>query len=85
MPVTAHKFAGKGAAAEMDSSGNVAIMASAADGENAKTVPESADPSASLLGLAFSQSAALVVVVTQPLLSVTAATLLLAKPHRVAF
>lgn len=80
----ANKFAGKGAATVTDSIGNVAIMTSAADNENAKTLPESADPSASLLGLAFSPSAALVVVVTQPLLSVTAATLLLAKPHRVA-
>ncbi|KAA6416848.1 MAG: hypothetical protein FRX49_13191 [Trebouxia sp. A1-2] len=47
------------------------------------TLNRAANQSASLLGSAFSPSAALVVVVTQPLLSVNAATLLFAIPQRI--
>jgi len=78
MPVIAHESAGKGPAAVTDSSGNVAITSIAAAGaESENTNPNrAADQSASLLELAFSPSAALVVVAALPLLSVTAAALL---------
>ena len=68
-----------------NSSGSVAIVTSAAagaDGENVN-LNRAANQSASLLGSALSLSAALVVVVTLPLLSVTAKAHLPANPQRV--
>jgi hypothetical protein len=70
-----YRFVGKRAAAVTDSSGNAATTTNAADDENASSNRE-ADWSAVLLGLVFSLSApaaAILVIATLPLLSVTAA------------